>query len=382
MKKRDIGIILNGVTGRMGKNQHLERSLLAIAGEGGIEVSPGEFVIPRPVLVGRNPVKLKKISEEYGVEDWTTSLDEALEREDCDIYFDSQTTGLRVNAVKKAIAAGKHIYCEKPTALNTEDAVELYRLARDAGVKQGVVQDKLWLPGLLKLKSLLDKKALGRILSVRGEFGYWVFEGDTLPCQRPSWNYRKEDGGGIILDMFPHWRYVIDNLFGNIKSVNCIAATHIPVRWDENQNRYDCTAEDAAYGSFELRNGILVSFNSSWAVRVRRDDLLTIQVDGTGGSAVATLRECRLQTAETTPRPVWNPDVESPLNFFDDWIKIPEAESSENAFKAQWKLYLRHVLMDEPFPWDLLEGAKGVQLAEKGFESWQKRSWVDVQEIG
>lgn len=365
----------------MGRNQHLERSLLAIAREGGIPVSSGEFVIPRPVLVGRNPDKLKKISEEFGVKDWTTSLDEALEREDCSIYFDSQTTGLRVESVKKAIAAGKHIYCEKPTALCTGDAVELYRLARDAGVKQGVVQDKLWLPGLLKLKSLLDKKALGRILSVRGEFGYWVFEGDTVPCQRPSWNYRKEDGGGIILDMFPHWRYVIDNLFGNIKSVNCIAATHIPVRWDENQKSYNCTAEDAAYALFELQNGVLVSFNSSWAVRVRRDDLLTIQVDGTGGSAVATLRDCRLQPGEATPRPVWNPDVESPLNYFDDWIKIPEREAPENAFKAQWKLYLRHVLMDEPFPWDLLEGAKGVQLAGKGRESWEKRSWIEIPEL-
>ncbi|MFH1965171.1 MAG: Gfo/Idh/MocA family oxidoreductase [Acidobacteriota bacterium] len=381
MNKRDIGIILNGVTGRMGRNQHLERSLLAIAREGGIQVSPGEFVIPRPVLVGRNPVKLKKISEEFGVKDWTTSLDEALEKEGCSIYFDSQTTGLRVESVKKAIAAGKHIYCEKPTALCTGDAVELYRLARDAGVKQGVVQDKLWLPGLLKLKSLLDKKALGRILSVRGEFGYWVFEGDTVPCQRPSWNYRKEDGGGIILDMFPHWRYVIDNLFGNIKSVNCIAATHIPVRWDEDQKSYSCTAEDAAYALFELQNGVLVSFNSSWAVRVRRDDLLTIQVDGTGGSAVATLRDCRLQPGEATPRPVWNPDVESPLNYFDNWIKIPEREASENAFKAQWKLYLRHVLMDEPFPWDLLEGAKGVQLAGKGRESWEKRSWIEIPEL-
>ena len=382
MKTREIGIILNGVTGRMGRNQHLERSILAIAGEGGIEVSPGEFVVPRPVLVGRNPDKLKKIAEDFALRDWTTSLDEALEREDCEIYFDSQTTGLRVESVKKAIDAGKHIYCEKPTALNTGDAVELYRLAREAGVKQGVVQDKLWLPGLLKLKSLLDKKALGRILAVRGEFGYWVFDGETVPCQRPSWNYRKEDGGGIILDMFPHWRYVIDNLFGDIKAVSCIAATHIPARRDEDGNRYDCTAEDAAYGSFELRNGVLASFNSSWAVRVRRDDLLTIQVDGTGGSAVATLRDCRLQAAETTPRPVWNPDVESPLNFFDGWEDVPEEESPENAFKAQWRLYLKHVLLDEPFPWDLLEGAKGVQLAEKGMESWQKRSWVEIPELG
>ena len=382
MEKREIGIIVNGVTGRMGRNQHLERSILAIAGEGGIEVAPGEFVVPRPVMVGRNPVKLERIAEDFGVRDWTVSLDEALERKDCQIYFDSQTTGLRVSAVKKAIAAGKHVYCEKPTALSTEDALELYRMATEAGVRQGVVQDKLWLPGLLKLKALLDSEALGRILSVRGEFGYWVFPGDSVPCQRPSWNYRKEDGGGIILDMFPHWRYVIDNLFGDIKAVNCIAATHIPVRWDENGHRYDCTAEDAAYASFELANGIIIAFNSSWAVRVRRDDLLTIQVEGTAGSAVATLRDCRIQPAESTPRPVWNPDVESPLDFFDNWAKVPDSGISENAFKAQWILYLRHVLMDGPFPWNLLEGAKGVQLAEKGEESWRKRAWVEIPDLG
>lgn len=366
----------------MGRNQHLERSVLDISGEGGIEVAPGEFVVPRPVLVGRNPAKLEKIAADFGVRDWTVSLDEALERKDCEIYFDSQTTGLRVGAVKKAIAAGKHVYCEKPTALSTEDALDLYRMAAEAGVRQGVVQDKLWLPGLLKLKALLDSKALGRILSVRGEFGYWVFPGDTVPCQRPSWNYRKEDGGGIILDMFPHWRYVIDNLFGDIKAVNCIAATHLPVRWDENGHRYDCTAEDAAYASFELSNGVVIAFNSSWAVRVRRDDLLTIHVDGTEGSAVATLRDCRVQPAESTPRPLWNPDVESPLDFFDNWVKVPDNGISENAFKAQWKLFLRHVLMDEPFPWDLLEGAKGVQLAEKGEESWRKRAWVEIPDLG
>ena len=366
----------------MGRNQHLERSILSLAADGGIEMPNGDFVLPRPVLVGRNPAKLEKISGEFGIPDWTTSLDEALARDDCQIYFDSQTTGLRVESVKKAIAAGKHIYCEKPTALCTEDAVEIYRLAKSAGVKQGVVQDKLWLPGLLKLRSLLEKKALGRILSVRGEFGYWVFEGDTVPCQRPSWNYRKEDGGGIILDMFPHWRYVIDNLFGAVSTVNCVASTHIPTRWDEDGESYDCTAEDAAYASFELENGTIVSFNSSWTVRVRRDDLLTIQVDGTEGSAVATLRKCLLQKAENTPRPVWNPDVESPLNFFDGWEDVPEEETPENAFKAQWRLYLKHVLLDEPFPWDLLEGAKGVQLAEKGMESWKLKRRIEIPGLG
>jgi len=378
---KEIGIILNGVTGRMGRNQHLERSILSIAREGGIELPGGEKVVPRPVLVGRNQEKLAKISSETGTEIWTTSLDEALEMEDCQVYFDSQTTGLRVESAKKAIAAGKHIYCEKPTALHTSDAVELYRLAREAGVKQGVVQDKLWLPGLLKLKKLLDKQALGRILSVRGEFGYWVFDGETVPCQRPSWNYRREHGGGIILDMFPHWRYVIDNLFGKISAVNCTARTHIPARRDENGDLYECTAEDAVYASFELRSGVIVAFNSSWAVRVRRDDLLTIQVDGTEGSAVAGLRDCRYQCAADTPRPVWNPDEESPLDYFHGWEDVEPGENYENAFKAQWKLYLRHLFTDEDFPWDLLEGARGVQLAEKGYESWRERAWVDIPNL-
>lgn len=381
MQMKEIGIILNGVTGRMGRNQHLERSILEIIREGGIELPGGEKAMPRPVLVGRNQEKLKRIASETGVETWTASLDEALEMDDCQVYFDAQTTGQRVDSVKKAIAAGKHIYCEKPTALCTEDAVELYRLATDAGIKQGVVQDKLWLPGLLKLKGLIDQQALGRILSVKGEFGYWVFAGDTVPCQRPSWNYRREDGGGIILDMFPHWRYVIDNLLGEIRSVSCNAFIHIPTRWDEDGKMYECTAEDAAYASFELHNGIIVTFNSSWAVRVRRDDLLTIQVDGTGGSAVAGLRDCRYQAAEDTPRPVWNPDKESPLDYFDGWEDVQPDETYENAFKAQWKIYLRHLFTGEAFPWDLLEGARGVQLAEKGYESWRERAWVDIPNL-
>jgi predicted dehydrogenase len=373
-----VGIILNGVTGRMGLNQHLRRSLLAIRDGGGLRISDMEVIEPELLLIGRNAAKLRAISNEHGGLKWSTDLDQALADPAYSVYFDAQTTDRRVDAVRKAIAAGKHIYCEKPSATTLEAAYDLYRLAQKAGVKNGIVQDKLWLPGLRKLQTLRELGFFGEILSVRGEFGYWVFEGDKVPAQRPSWNYRKEDGGGMILDMLCHWRYVLDNLFGEVKAVSCLGATHIPKRWDESGREYAATADDSAYATFELEGGIVAHFNCSWAVRVRRDDLLTLQVDGTKGSAVAGLRHCWIQPYGATPRPVWNPDVDNPLNFFEQWQKVPEQQPFENAFKQQWELFLRHVVKDEPFPWTLLEGAKGVQLAEKGIESWQKRCWVDV----
>lgn len=376
-----VGIIMNGVTGRMGTNQHLLRSICAIIKQGGVKLGETEAIMPDPILVGRNPIKLEKLAAQAGVKRWTTDLDAALADDANVIYFDAQTTDRRVAAVKQAIAAGKHIYCEKPTATNTKEALALARLATKAGVKNGVVQDKLWLPGLMKLKVLRDTGFFGKIFSVRGEFGYWVFEGDTVPAQRPSWNYRKEDGGGLILDMLCHFRYVLDNLFGEVKAVSCLGATHIPKRWDENGKPYKANADDAAYATFELDGDIIAHFNASWCTRVRRDDLLTIQVDGTKGSAVAGLRECWIQAYGATPRPVWNPDVDQPLNFFDTWQKVPNQQSYDNAFKIQWELFLRHVVKDEPFRWTLLEGAKGVQLAEKGIESWQKRKWVAVTEL-
>jgi predicted dehydrogenase len=376
-----IGIIMNGVTGRMGTNQHLLRSVAEIIKQGGVKVSPSEFIMPDPVLVGRDPVKLEKLSQLSGVSKFTTDLDSVMKDPYYQIYFDAQTTGRRAEGVRQAVKAGKHVYCEKPTAVSTKVAMELYELCKKAGVKNGVVQDKLWLPGLMKLQRLIQNGFFGEILSVRGEFGYWVFEGHSIPAQRPSWNYRKEDDGGIIVDMLCHWRYVLDHIFGKVKAVSCLGKTHIPERIDEHGKPYKCTADDAAYATFELENGVIAQFNSSWTVRVRRDDLLTLQVDGTKGSAVAGLRECYIQHYGNTPKPTWNPDIKQPINFYEGWAKVPEQEIFENAFKVQWELFLKHVVKDTPFPWDLREGAKGVQLAEKGLESWEKRCWVDVPEL-
>ena len=381
MKTHNLGIIMNGVTGRMGKNQHLLRSIAEIIKEGGIRISDSERILPDPVLVGRNENKLRDLSELSGVEKYTTDLDSVISDPAYQVYFDAQTTGRRADAVKLAAENGKHVYCEKPTASDFKTALDLYEFCEARGIKHGVVQDKLFLPGILKLKRLIQKDFFGEILSVRGEFGYWVFEGHTIPAQRPSWNYRKEDDGGIIVDMLCHWRYVLDNVFGKVKAVSCLGATHIKERVDEAGNAYKATADDAAYATFQLEGGIIAHFNSSWCVRVRRDDLLTLQVDGTKGSAVAGLRDCYTQHYGNTPKPVWNPDIDQPIKFFEGWSKVPEQEVFQNAFRVQWEHFLRHVVTDEPFQWDLKEGAKGVQLAEKGLESWEKKAWVDIPEF-
>ena len=381
MKVHKIGVIMNGVTGRMGTNQHLIRSLAAIISQGGVKVSDNAVIMPDLVLVGRNENKLKALAERTQVERWTTNLEEVLSDDRYQIYFDAQTTGRRADAIKKAVAAGKHVYCEKPIATSTDIALDLYRECEEAGVKHGVVQDKLWLPGMLKLKRLIENDFFGEILSIRGDFGYWVFEGHTVPAQRPSWNYRKEDDGGIIVDMLCHWRYVLDNIFGSVKGVFCLGATHIAERIDENGKPYNCTADDAAYSIFELEGGVIAQFNSSWTTRVRRDDLLTLHVDGTKGSAVVGLRDCWTQHYGNTPKPVWNPDIPNPIDFREGWTKVPEQEDFDNAFKAQWELFLKHVVLDTPFPWNLMEGAKGVQLAELGLESWEKKTWIRIPDL-
>ena len=379
MGEKRIGIVMHGVTGRMGMNQHLIRSILEIRKQGGVALADGTRLMPDPLLVGRNASKVQQLASSLGVERWTSDLEAALKGKD-EIFFDAASTQLRPKLLKKAIAAGKHVYCEKPVATSLKEALELYRAAKKARVKHGVVQDKLWLPGLLKLKKLRDAGFFGKILSVRGEFGYWVFEGDRVPAQRPSWNYRKQDGGGIILDMLCHWRYVLDNLFGEVRAVSCLGATHIPARWDESGRKYKATADDAAYATFLLKGNVVAHFNSSWTVRVRRDDLLTLQVDGTQGSAVAGLRRCVFQNYQQTPKPVWNPDIPQPIDFFEGWQEVPD-ESTDNAFKVQWELFLRHVAGEGGFRWGLLEGAKGVQLAELGLKSWKQKKWLEVPRL-
>ncbi|HVV91832.1 MAG TPA: Gfo/Idh/MocA family oxidoreductase [Hyphomicrobiales bacterium] len=381
MATRRLGIIMNGVTGRMGTNQHLVRSILAIRAEGGVAVKNGDRVMPDPILVGRNADKLKALAERSGGLRWTTDLDKALADPGDEVFFDAATTLARAALLKRAMATGKHIYCEKPVAATLAEALDVLTAARKAGIKHGVVQDKLFLPGLRKLAMLRDAGFFGRLLSVRGEFGYWVFEGDLVPAQRPSWNYRKAEGGGIILDMLCHWRYVLDNLFGAVESVSCLGATHIPERRDENGERYAVDCDDAAYATFRLEGGVIAQINSSWATRVRRDDLVTFHVDGTHGSAVAGLTRCVTQARVNTPKPVWNPDEPQPIDFFAGWQEVPDTIIYENGFKLEWEAFIRHVCEDAPFHWTLLEGARGVQLAEAGMKSWAERRWIDLERL-
>jgi predicted dehydrogenase len=378
MARRPIGIAVNGVTGRMGYRQHLVRSLLAIREQGGLPLPDGDRLWPEPVLVGRNEQKLAEIGQRHGLTEWTTDLAAALDRPDVQVYFDSQVTLQREKAVKAAIDAGKHIYTEKPTAETLAGAVELARLADAAGLRHGVVQDKLFLPGLRKLARLVAGGFFGRILSVRGEFGYWVFEGDWQAAQRPSWNYRTEDGGGIVVDMFPHWHYVLEQIVAPVTAVTARVSTHIPERVDERGERYRATADDAAYAIFELEGGAIAQINSSWAVRVYRDELVEFQVDGTEGSAVAGLRECRIQHRGTTPKPVWNPDLPDTEDFRSQWQRVPDNEEFDNGFKVQWELFLRHVVLGEPYSYDLWAGARGVQLAELGLVSAREGRRVEV----
>ena len=381
MSTKRLGIIMHGVTGRMGMNQHLIRSILAIRAQGGVVLSDGSRVVPDPILVGRNAEKIRDLAQRHGVERWTDNLELALANDEDTVFFDAGTTQMRPTLLEMAIRAGKHVYCEKPIATNLDEALRVVRLAGEAGVKNGTVQDKLFLPGLQKLRMLRDSGYFGRMLSVRGEFGYWVFEGDWQPAQRPSWNYRTEDGGGIILDMVCHWRYVLDNLFGEVKSVSCLGATHIPERWDEQGRRYEATADDAAYCTFELEGGVIAHINSSWATRVYRDDLVTFQVDGTLGSAVAGLTDCVIQPRQGTPRPVWNPDQKQTIDFYNTWQPVPDNLATDNGFKTQWEAFIRHVAEDAPFRHGLIEGAKGVQLVECALKSWQERRWIDVPSL-
>lgn len=376
-----LRIAMNGITGRMGYRQHLLRSILPIRAQGGIVLDDGTRLTVEPVLVGRSAAKLEAIAREHGVEEWTTDLEGVLEDPSVDIVFDASMTSLRAATLAKAMRAGKHVFTEKPTAETLAEALDLARIRQEAGVTAGVVHDKLYLPGLQKLKRLIDSGFFGRILSVRGEFGYWVFEGDWQPAQRPSWNYRVEDGGGIIVDMFPHWNYVLENLFGKVNTVYTQASIHLPDRWDENGEHYDTTAEDAAYGVFELEGGAVAQINSSWTTRVNRDELVEFHVDGTHGSAVVGLFGAKIQQRNATPKPVWNPDLEDTIDYDATWQQVPTNDVFLNGFRQQWQEFLTSYVTGTDYPYDLLAGARGMQLAEAGLESNRTGAKVVLDEI-
>jgi predicted dehydrogenase len=380
MSSRVIGVALDGATGRLGSTQHL-KSLLAIRAEGGLPLANGDRLMPEPVLLGRNAEKLAALAVSSGGLKSSTDRDACLADNGIAIYFDATATGGRPERLRAAIAAGKHVYTEKPLAQTLEQALTLAREAKRAGIKTGVVQDKLFLPGLKKLKKLYDSGYFGRVLSVRLDFGWWVFDGDFQASQRPSWNYRKAAGGGLILDMFAHWRYIFDRLLGPIASVSCREMTAQPRRIDESGKPYDVDVEDHAFAVFELEGGAIAQVSSSWANRVKRDDLLQIQVDGTKGSAVCGLHRCFIQPLAATPRPFFDPERPQAAVFDDEWQETPTLDPFKNSYREGWELFLRHVAEDRPFPSPLLEGAKGVQLAEACHRSHRERRWIDLETL-
>lgn len=379
-----LTIAMNGVTGRMGYRQHLLRSILPLRDEG-LELADGTRIEVEPILIGRRPDAIAALAAKHGIERWETDLESVLADPTVDIYFDAQVTSQRKAALTKAMEAGKHIFTEKPTAETLEEAVELERVRAAAGVNAGVVHDKLYLPGLVKLRRLVEEGFFGRILSLRGEFGYWVFEGDHQPAQRPSWNYRKQDGGGMTVDMFCHWNYVMEGIIGKVEAVTAKAVTHIPTRWDEQGQPYEATADDAAYGIFELRtpggDPVIAQINSSWAVRVHRDELVEFQIDGTHGSAVAGLFNCVAQQRAHTPKPVWNPDLPTTEHFREQWLEVPANADLANGFRAQWEEFLSDVVTGRPHRYDLLSAARGVQLAENGLTSSAEGRRIEMEAL-
>jgi predicted dehydrogenase len=377
MAMRTIGIVVEGATGRLGTTQHL-RALTAIRNEGGLALANGDRLVPEPLLLGRDPVRLAALAAREGGLKWSTDRDACLADPAIAIYFDAAATGGRAGRVGAALAAGKHVYVEKPLAESVAEALDLARRAARAGLKTGVVQDKLFLPGLRKLKKLYEAQFFGRVVGIRLDFGWWVFDGEVYPAQRPSWNYKKATGGGIVLDMFAHWRYIFDRLLGEIRAVSCRMATALPFRRDEQGARYAVDVEDTALAQFELADGVVAQVSASWATRVRRDDLLQIQVDGTLGSAVAGLHRCFIQPLVATPKPFFDPERPQPMVFAAQWQEMPDLEPVQNGYRAGWELFLRHVAEAAPFPAPFLEGAKSVQLAEACHRSDRERRWIDL----
>ena len=380
MTKQTIGIIVHGATGRIGSTQHLANALLPIINEGGLALG-NDRLLPRLLLVGRDAERLAAVARAHNVADWSTDLNAALASRGHAIFFDTAATGQRGATLERAIAAGKHVYCEKPLASTAAGALALMQKARERGLKHGVVEDKVHLPGMQKLAALTRSGALGRIVGFRLEFGWWVFDGSDRPCQRPSWNYRAE-GGGLILDMYPHWRYVIEGIIGRILRVASAQWTAVPERIDENGARYDVEVEDSAATLVELEGGTFGTIMSSWATRVRRDDLFTPHVDGTKGSAVAGLHRCHVQSAAGAPAIAhFSVMKDVGADYRSGWEEAPALQSYCNPYRAGWEQFLRHVVADGPFACDFSAGARDVAFAESCHRSMRERRWVAMPEI-
>jgi predicted dehydrogenase len=375
MATRTIGIIVNGATGRIGSTQHLANALLPIIAEGGL-ASDGDRLIPRLLLTGRDADRLAAVARTHGIADWTTDLDAALLDPSYTIFFDAAATQQRVAVLEKAIAAGKHVYTEKPVAPTAAQGRALLEKVQARGLKHGAVEDKVHLPGLAKLAALTRSGALGRIVGFRLEFGWWVFDGSDRPCQRPSWNYRT-GGGGLILDMYPHWRYIIETIIGPIVRVASSAWIATPERIDEQGQRYEVAVEDSAATLVEIAGGAFGSILSSWATRVRRDDLLTLQVDGTEGSAIAGLHRCHVQSAARTPTIAhFSVMKDIGADYREGWTDAPPLASYTNPYRVGWERFLRHVAGDAPMPSDFAAGIRDVAFAEACHRSMRERTWI------
>jgi predicted dehydrogenase len=379
MADRRIGIILNGATGRMGTTQHVP-NLLAIAAEGGLKLRNGDRLVPDLLIVGRDPDRLSALACAHGGLRWTTNLTEALHTPD-DIFMDCAATGDRPVRVRRAIAAGKHIHIEKPTASTVDEAMELARLAHKAGVKHGVIQDKLFLPGFAKLLFVKNAGFFGRVLSIKIDAGSWIFDGVTQECQRPSWNYRRAEGGGLALDMMAHWRYMVDRLAAPVIGVSAMMSTAIPKRVDEHGQLYDVDVEDTSHALLKLAGGAVGIITNSWATRVRRDDTMVVQIDGTAGSAVAGRMRCFTQSAVNTPEAFFGGGRPANMDFIAQWQEVPDSLPVRNPFRQCWEAFLRHVGEDAPYVSTLLEGAKAVQLADSAYRSVAEGRWMDLPEL-
>ena len=377
MATHTIGIIVNGATGRIGGTQHLANALAPIRDEGGLPAG-NDRIVPRLLLAGRDAARVEAAAKKHNAA-WTTDLGKALADPDYSVFFDAAATHQREAMLERAIVAGKHIYSEKPVALSVERGVALLRAAQARGVKHGAVEDKLGLPGLQKLTHVVKSGALGRIAGFRVEFGWWVFDGTEVPCQRPSWNYTRVGGGGLILDMYPHFRYMIENLLGPIRRVVCALSTATPERIDEHGARYAVDVEDTASTIVELESGATGTILSSWATRVRRDDLLTFQIDGTQGSANAGLHRCYVQTGAQTPHTAhFSVATDLNIDYRVKWTEVHDGVSPTNPYRVGWENFLRHVGTGAPMPADLAAGIRDVQFAQACYQSMKDAKWIDL----